>query len=76
MRNTGTVNRLIIGSNAGDEEHENDTEEFRIALAALLALQGGPALEAPAFGVATEELLRRRAVPEALVGWTFSCHVS
>lgn len=76
MRNAGVVDRLMIGSVAGDEAHDDGTPEFRDAMNALLAVQRGPMLEAPAAGMTTEQLLRRHCVPETLIGWTFSCHVS
>ena len=66
--------RLILGTVAGDEEHDDGTPEFRGSLGSLLALQGGPALHAPGAGVAAEALVERYAVPDRVLHWTFSCH--
>jgi 7-cyano-7-deazaguanine synthase len=66
--------RLILGTVAGDEEHDDGTADFRSAMAVLLTLQSGPHLYAPGVGVAAERLVERYEVPDRVLHWTFSCH--
>lgn len=67
---------LLIGTVAGDEEHDDGTAEFRRTLDRLLELQSGPRLDAPAAGASIEKFIVDHAVPEDLLRWTFSCHVA
>lgn len=65
---------VLIGTVAGDSVHPDGTARFVDGLNAGLAAQGAYRLVAPALGIDAEMLLRNADVPEAILGWTFSCH--
>lgn len=65
---------LMIGSVAGDDEHDDGTHDFRVAASALLGLQGGPVIKAPGALMTAEELIQRYSVPDRVLHWTYSCH--
>lgn len=70
------VATILIGTVAGDDEHNDGTSAFRETLSRLLMVQSGPKLEAPAAGSSIEAWLLNHPVPEEIMRWTFSCHVS
>lgn len=70
------VERLLLGSVATDGSHADGTPPFYAALDALMRLQeGGIAVEAPAIGMTTVELVRASGVPREVLAWAHSCHV-
>ena len=71
------VTRLLIGTVKADNSHADGRREFISAMDAVLRLQeGGLCLHAPAIDLTTEELVRTSGVPEQLLSWAHSCHVS
>lgn len=70
------VEAILIGTVAGDDAHDDGTPAFREALGTLLSLQSGPDLQAPIAERSIEEWLRAHPVPEDVMRWSFSCHVS
>jgi 7-cyano-7-deazaguanine synthase len=67
---------IAVGSVLGDgERHVDGTSAFYKQLDAVLAMQEGAMnVIAPAATLSTEELVLRSGIPEAVVGWTHSCH--
>ncbi len=70
------VETIFIGTVAGDDEHDDGTPFFRETLSRLLTSQSGPRLEAPAAESSIEAWLFDHPVPEEIMRWAFSCHVS
>jgi 7-cyano-7-deazaguanine synthase len=51
------------------------TPAFVEAIGQVMALQEGAlTVEAPAIGLTTVELVRRSAIPHAVLAWAHSCH--
>jgi len=72
------ANVVLIGTVKTDRERMSDgTPAFLAAANRLLAIQEARVgLEAPAMGLTSEELIGASGVPDGLLGWTISCHVS
>jgi 7-cyano-7-deazaguanine synthase len=72
------LEELLVGSVLGDgDRHADGRADFYNALDTLLSLQeGGLRVSAPAIALTTEELLTHSQVPNSVLGWTHSCHVS
>lgn len=71
------VNRLLIGTLRTDERHADGRAEFIASLNALLHQQEGTmALEAPAIGLTSVELIQESGIPMEILAWAHSCHVS
>lgn len=71
------VDRLLIGTVAGDQVHADGTARFVESLSGLLAIQeGGLQLDAPAIRWSSTELVQRSGVPIEILAWAHSCHVS
>lgn len=69
------IRRLIVGTVATDDSHADGTSAFYAALDVLMRLQeGNVAIEAPAIGMSTVELVRRSCVPREVLAWAHSCH--
>jgi 7-cyano-7-deazaguanine synthase len=68
------IKSLIIGTVKGDDRHPDGKAKFLAAMNAVLAVQSGPLVEAPAARMTSEELVLNYQVPLAILGWTFSCH--
>jgi 7-cyano-7-deazaguanine synthase len=67
--------RLLVGTVASDEFHQDGTVEFFTRISALTAYQeGGLVVEAPAIKLSTIELIRQSAVPDSILAWAHSCH--
>lgn len=69
---------VALGSVCGDgERHRDGSADFYRLLNELVSFQeGGVTIDAPAIGLTTEDLLRDSALPDSMLGWTFSCHRS
>jgi 7-cyano-7-deazaguanine synthase len=69
---------VMIGTVAEDgPRHSDGTAIFLEAMNALLAIQEGHiAVEAPALGLTTVQLLRTSGISDQMIGWTHSCHLS
>lgn len=65
---------VIIGTVASDNCHPDGSKAFIHGLDALLSVQGGVTLQAPAQAFTSAKLLEISQVPIDLLGWTFSCH--
>jgi 7-cyano-7-deazaguanine synthase len=72
-----SVGRILIGSVVTDAQHSDGNLEFVAAIDALLRMQeGGIAVEAPAIAYTSAELIKASNVPEEVLAWSHSCHVS
>jgi 7-cyano-7-deazaguanine synthase len=68
---------LTIGALRTDDAHVDGRLQFVQALDALLAMQeGGLRLEAPAIGLSAAELVVKSGIPDDVLAWAHSCHVS
>lgn len=65
---------ILVGTVVGDDAHPDGRREFLSAIDGLVRQQSGVRVLAPAIDVTTLQLLRKAAVPESVLGWTFSCH--
>lgn len=71
------VQRLLIGCVKTDERHADGRPEFVQAMDAVLSLQEGAlSLEAPAIELTSVELIQASRVPQEIVAWAHSCHIS
>ena len=71
------VQTLMIGALATDGQHVDGRPEFVACLNELLSMQeGGLRLEAPAIGMTAAELVRVSNVPDEVLAWAHSCHMS
>jgi 7-cyano-7-deazaguanine synthase len=71
------VQTLLIGCLRTDAVHSDGSQAFVQSLGHLLGLQEGALkLEAPAIGLDGAELIRRSGVPDEILAWSHSCHVS
>lgn len=71
------IGRLLIGTVKSDNQHADGRSEFVVAMDVLLRLQEGSiALEAPAIDLTSAELLRQISIPQEIIAWAHSCHVS
>jgi 7-cyano-7-deazaguanine synthase len=69
------VEKLLLGTVASDIGHRDGTYEFVAAMNSVLRMQeGNMAVEAPAIGLTTVQLIRRSKVPPGLLAWAHSCH--
>jgi 7-cyano-7-deazaguanine synthase len=69
------LDRVLIGSVAGDGRHADGTAEFFEKLDRLTAAQeGGIRVEVPAINLSTVELVARSGISDSALGWTHSCH--
>tara|TARA_B100000614_G_scaffold179483_1_gene160295 strand:- start:13324 stop:13950 length:627 start_codon:yes stop_codon:yes gene_type:complete len=77
LEDPGTVS-IQLGIVRGDgERHVDGSARFVSAISALQELQEGRiSVEAPALDLSTEDLVKRSAIPDALLAWTHSCHVA
>lgn len=66
---------LMVGTVATDGTHADGAPAFYAALDALMRLQeGAVAIEVPAIGMSTVELVRVSGVPREVLAWAHSCH--
>ena len=71
------VSKLLIGALSSDAAHVDGRREFLDALDGLLAMQEGHLrLEAPAVTMSATELVKESRIPDELLAWAHSCHVS
>lgn len=71
------VDTLVIGALATDGFHVDGRADFVQALGALLRMQEGSLdLEAPAITMTATELVSASGVPDDVLAWAHSCHVS
>jgi 7-cyano-7-deazaguanine synthase len=69
------IQRLWLGTVAGDETHKDGTPEFFEHISHLLSYQeGGVVVEAPAITMRTVELIRESGIPQSMLAWSHSCH--
>lgn len=69
------VQRLWLGTVASDSIHSDGTPGFFKNISQLLSQQEGEiAVEAPAIGLRTVELIRRSRIPRSMLAWAHSCH--
>jgi 7-cyano-7-deazaguanine synthase len=68
---------IAIGAVSNDGFHADGRREFFEAMSRVLELQeGGLMLEVPAIRDTTVSLCRRISVPEEILAWAHSCHLS
>ncbi|MDM9628459.1 7-cyano-7-deazaguanine synthase [Rhizobium sp. S152] len=71
------IDVLEIGALKTDGFHVDGRPEFVKALSDLLSMQeGGLRLEAPAAAFTAAELVQQSGIPDDLLAWSHSCHVS
>ncbi len=71
------VDRLAIGTVAGDQHYCDGRRSFIDAMAMVLKVQEYRiVLRAPAIALTTEQLIRRSRIPSALLAWAHSCHTA
>lgn len=71
------VTELMLGTVKTDGIHKDGTKAFYESISSLMLLQEGAInITAPAIEMTTEELIRVSKVPESLLLWAHSCHVS
>jgi 7-cyano-7-deazaguanine synthase len=71
------VTQLIIGTLAPDRVNGDGSPEFLKRIDDLLHFQeGGMRLIAPAIELTATELIRQAGVPEEIIRWAHSCHIS
>jgi 7-cyano-7-deazaguanine synthase len=68
------LKKILVGTVVGDDAHADGSREFVLAIDELVRLQSGVRLSAPAIDMTTLQLVRKAAVPQSVLGWTFSCH--
>lgn len=69
------VQRLWLGTVAGDETHRDGTMTFFGYMSRLLSYQeGGMTVEAPAITMRTVDLVRASGIPLSMLAWAHSCH--
>jgi len=73
---SGATN-LMIGSIKEDSQHTDGKPEFIDAMSKLMSLQeGGLTVEAPAIALSAVDLVLTSGVPNPILSWAHSCHVS
>lgn len=71
------VEELLIGSVSSDGRHVDGRQEFFLALDAVMRMQeGGLRIATPALAMTTAELVRKSGIPQSILAWSHSCHVS
>lgn len=71
------VNRLLIGTVKDDRPHGDGKLDFIATMSKLLRLQeGGLELCAPAIELESVDLVKASEIPNSILSWTHSCHVS
>ena len=71
------VNELMLGTVKTDSIHKDGTKSFYDAIDSLMTRQEGSIrITAPAINMTTEELVRVSRVPESVLLWAHSCHIS
>lgn len=68
---------VLIGTVMTDKRHRDGSLQFIDAMSALLELQEASiTLSAPALELSSLELVRRSGIPEEVLAWSHSCHIS
>lgn len=71
------IDHLLIGTLSTDGRHADGTVQFTQAMDSVLRTQeGNISLEAPAINMTAVDLIRESKVPDDLLSWSHSCHVS
>lgn len=71
------INEIMLGTVRTDSIHKDGSKSFYEAIDSLMTLQEGSVhITAPAIDMTTEELIRISMVPESLLLWAHSCHIS
>jgi 7-cyano-7-deazaguanine synthase len=70
------LTEILVGTVVGDDVHPDGRREFVSAIDGLVRQQSGIRVSTPAIDMSTLQLVRKAAVPESVLGWTFSCHTS
>jgi 7-cyano-7-deazaguanine synthase len=71
------VGELLLASVASDGKHADGRADFFRAMDAVMALQEGAIrITAPAHGLTTVQLVRNSGIPQDILAWSHSCHVS
>lgn len=71
------VNELMLGTVKTDSIHKDGTKSFYEDIDSLMTLQEGAIhITAPAIDMTTEELICVSKVPESILLWAHSCHIS
>jgi 7-cyano-7-deazaguanine synthase len=72
------VDRILVGCVVTDSErHVDGSAEFYQALDRLISMQeAGIRVSTPAIGMSSAELVTTSGIPDAILAWTHSCHVS
>lgn len=68
------LEEILIGTVVTDAAHPDGRPAFLHAIDAVVRVQSGVRVVAPAADITSEELLGKASVPRSLLGWTFSCH--
>jgi 7-cyano-7-deazaguanine synthase len=71
------VDKLLVGAVKTDKRHKDGRELFFKKLSAAISYQEGSIkIVTPAIGMTSFELVQRSKIPDSILGWTHSCHVS
>jgi len=71
------VGELQLASVASDGKHADGRADFFRAMDAVMALQeGGIRIAAPALELTSAQLVRNSGIPQEILAWSHSCHVS
>ena len=69
------ASRVVIGSVVSDGVHADGSLEFYRRLNDIVRMQeGAVAVDTPAIGMTTTELIQRSQIPASVLGWSHSCH--
>ena len=68
------LTEILVGTVVGDDAHADGSREFISTIGELVRLQSGVRVSAPAIDMTTLQLVKKAAVPQSVLGWTFSCH--
>ncbi len=71
------ISHLLIGTVKSDKKFVDGTKRFFKAFNKCLSMQeGNLILEAPAIGYSSKKLVLESGIPDDLLLWTHSCHIS
>ena len=71
------VEELMVGAVASDSVHGDGRPEFFDRLSGLMEIQEGRLrVTAPAISLTSFELVKRSGIPQEILAWSHSCHVS
>jgi 7-cyano-7-deazaguanine synthase len=71
------IEKLIVGAVITDKKHKDGTKDFFKKLNAVISYQEGSIkIVTPAIEMTSYELIQKSNLPDSILGWTHSCHVS